>query len=73
MHEVSLAEGLLKLEKDTTRKLRSDGLESNEYMYYNPNKGICYEDSCVIGRTATDALHVLISLKWVLQHKFFID
>ena len=53
-------------------KLYSDGLDQNEYIYYDLTKGFCYEDGCVIGSTLTQTVNVLISLKWVLNHKFYI-
>ena len=70
--QVSLAEGLTALEKDTSKRLYSDGLEQNEYMYYDPHKGICYEDGCVIGHNAVAAIRTLIPSKWVLCHDFYL-
>ena len=71
--EITLEEGLREIVKDRSKKLYSDGLEEDEYMYYDPDKGICYEDGCIIGRTANKALEVLISLEWVLHYKFYIN
>ena len=53
-------------------KLYSDGLDQNEYIYYDSTKGFCYEDGCIIGSTLNQTVNVLISLKWVLNHKFYI-
>lgn len=70
--EVSLVEGLNYLIKNKSNKLYSDGLDQNEYIYYDSTKGFCYEDGCVIGSTLNQTVNVLISLKWVLNHKFYI-
>lgn len=70
--EVSLVEGLNYLSKNKLNKLYSDGLDQNEYIYYDLTKGFCYEDGCVIGSTLTQTVNVLISLNWVLNHKFYI-
>ena len=37
--EVSLLDGLKALAENTKAKLYSDGLESNEYLYYDEIKG----------------------------------
>ena len=37
--EVRLYPGLCALERDSSYKLYSDGLEDNEYMYYDPKEG----------------------------------
>lgn len=42
--EVSLVEGLNYLSKNKSNKLYSDGLDQNEYIYYDLTKGFCYED-----------------------------
>ena len=70
--EVSLAEGLNLLQLNKASKLYSDGLEENEYITYDSQKGFCYEDGCVIGGTLNITLKRLISLKWVLHHKFHV-
>lgn len=70
--EVSLAEGLNLLQLNKASKLYSDGLEENEYIEFDSRKGFCYEDGCVIGSTFNMALERLISLKWVLRHKFYV-
>jgi hypothetical protein len=70
--EVSLTEGLNLLQLGKASRLYSDGLESEEYIYWDDSKGFCYEDGYAIGRTLDITLHVLISLKWVLYHKFYI-
>ena len=70
--EVSLAEGLNLLQLNKVSKLYSDGLEENEYIIFDSRKGFCYEDECVIGGTFDMTLKRLISLKWVLYHKFYI-
>lgn len=70
-NEVSLAEGLTALQAGGIFKLHSDGLETDEYIYWDDKKGFCYEDGCVIGKTFDEALCVLLSLKWCLSHKFY--
>ena len=69
--EVSLEEGLNLLQLNKASKLYSDGLDENEYITFN-SQGFCYEDGCVIGSTVNGTLKVLISLKWVLHHKFYV-
>lgn len=71
--EIDIANGLLYLQEHEGTKLYSDGLEENEYIYYESGKGFCYEDHCVIGRTLSKTLQVLRSLKWCFYHKFYID
>ncbi len=70
--EVSLYEGLNQLELRNTDKLFSDGLDQNEYIYFDINKGFCYEDGYSIGRTYDQTLDVLHSLKWCFSHNFYI-
>lgn len=49
--EVTIEQGLAKLMENPSARLYSDGLEFDEYMYYNPNlNGICYEDDGFIGK-----------------------
>ena len=71
--QVSLEEGLNYVQLNPNYKLFSDGLEENEYIVFNASKGFCYEDGCVIGETFDQTVHILISLKWVLHHKFYIQ
>ena len=70
--EISLQEGLNQVKLGNTDKLFSDGLEEDEYIYWNHNKGFCYEDGCVIGGTFDQTFNILHSLKWCFRHKFFI-
>lgn len=70
--EVSLAEGLKLLQLNKASRLYSDGLEEDEYIVFDIRKGFCYEDGCIIGETLRIALDRLISLKWVLHHKFYV-
>lgn len=72
MDEVCLLEGLRLIEKDHTKKLTSDGLDPDEYMYYKEKYGICYEDGTVIGLSSSLAYSKLLDLGWVKNHKFFI-
>ena len=49
--KVSLREGLNTLQIGKTVKLFSDGLDNHEYIYFDKEKGFCYEYNCVIGST----------------------
>lgn len=69
--EISLAAGLNALQEGVISKLYSDGLEEDEYIYWDENKGFCYEDNCVIGGTFDSALDRLHALKWCYSHKFY--
>ena len=69
--EISLQEGLNQLQLGNVDKLYSDGLETEEYIYFDNSKGFCYEDGCIIGDTFDRVLHVLHSLKWCFSHKFY--
>ena len=70
--EISLQSGLNQVQLGNIDKLFSDGLDENEYIYWDNNKGFCYEDGCVIGGTFDQTLHVLHSLGWCWGHKFYI-
>ena len=70
--EISLQEGLNQVQLGNTDKLFSDGLDGDEYIYWDHNKGFCYEDGCVIGETFDQTLNVLHSLKWCFHHKFYV-
>lgn len=69
--EISLQEGLNQLRLGNINKLYSDGLDIDEYIYFDNNKGFCYEDGCVIGDTFERTLHVLHSLGWCFNSKFY--
>lgn len=70
--EISLQDGLEIIQKGDSDKLFSDGLDDYEYIYFDKEKGFCYEDNCVIGRTYDQTLSKLYSLKWCFNHKFYI-
>lgn len=70
--EISLQEGLNQVQSGNTDKLFSDGLDENEHIYFDHNKGFCYENGCVIGGTFDQTLNVLHSLKWCFHHKFYV-
>ena len=70
--EVTLAEGLNYIQLHPDTKLYSDGLEHDEYIFWDKDRGFCYEDNCIIGGTFDRALHVLLSCKWPLTHKFYL-
>ena len=69
---VSLQEGLNALQIGRVDKLFSDGLDTDEYIYFNQNKGFCYENGCIIGITFDKTLNELHSLKWCFSHKFYV-
>lgn len=69
--EISLQEGLNQLQLGNIDKLYSDGLDAEEYIYFDNNKGFCYEDGCIIGDTFERTLYVLYSLKWCFSSKFY--
>lgn len=56
--EVTLQVGLNSVQLGNTDKLFSDGLEEDEYIYFDDSKGFCYEDGCVIGGTYDQTLKV---------------
>lgn len=75
MREVSLEEGLTLLQSNGG-KLKSDGLAADEYIYYRREQGkvgFWYEDNTYIGYYVEFVLELLVSLKWVLNHKFFYE
>lgn len=69
--EVTLQVGLNSVQLGNTDKLFADGLEEDEYIYFDDSKGFCYEDGCVIGRTYDQTLKVLYS-QWGFDHKFYV-
>lgn len=69
--EISLQAGLNSVQLGNTDKLFSDGLEEDEYIYFDDSKGFCYEDGCVIGETYDQTLKVLYS-QWGFNHKFYV-
>lgn len=70
--EVSMYAGLNAIQIGNADKLYSDGLDANEYIYFDPVKGFYYEDGCVIGGTYDQTLNILHSLKWCFHHKFYV-
>ena len=72
MEEISLIEGLFLVEAEHI-KLKSDGLEPNEYIEYVKGKGICYEDGAFLGEDAYEAFSLLNSLAWTHSHKFYTE
>lgn len=69
--EVTLQVGLNSVQLGNTDKLFSDGLEEDEYIYFDDSKGFCYEGGCVIGGTYDQTLKVLYS-QWGFDHKFYV-
>lgn len=69
---VSLQEGLNALQIGLVDKLFSDGLDDYEYIYFDKEKGFCYEDNCVIGSTFDQTLDRLHSVGWCFKNYFFI-
>ena len=65
--KVSLQEGLNALQIGRVDKLFSDGLDDYEYIYFNKEKGFCYEDNCVIGSTFDQTSDGCISLEGAIK------
>ena len=68
---VPFEQNLHSVQLGNTDKLFSDGLEEDEYIYFDDSKGFCYEDGCVIGGTYDQTLKVLYS-QWGFDHKFYV-
>ena len=49
--EVSMYAGLNAIQIGNADKLYSDGLDANEYIYFDPVKGFCYEKRTVAKAT----------------------
>lgn len=71
MKEVTLAYGLNLLLLGKIKKLYSDGLESNEYIYCDKGR-FYYEDDCMIGNSYFNTLTTLLMLEWSLRYHFFV-
>lgn len=71
MKKVTLAYGLNLLLLGKVKKLYSDGLDSNEYIYYK-DRAFYYEDNCMIGDSYFHTLTLLLKLEWPLRHKFYV-
>lgn len=69
--EVALPMGLNSLQFGNADKLFSDGLEEDEYIYFDNDKGFCYEDGCVIGDTCDQTLKILYS-QMGFNNKFYV-
>lgn len=53
--------------------IKSNGLESNEYIKYVSDKGFCYEDDCYLGYDAEDVYDLLFNeLGWAKDKSFSI-
>ena len=72
MRQVTLEHGLF-LAMSENKKLYSDGLEPDEYICYEQNKGFCYEDGCLISTDITDAITTLVDLRWVKTARFYVE
>lgn len=70
--EVSMYAGLNAIQIGNADKLYSDGLDANEYIYFDHVKGFCYEDGYSIGGTYDQTVDILHSLKWCFSHKFYV-
>lgn len=71
--EVSLEHGLSLLKSKEIDKLYSDGLCADEYIYHDKDKGFCYEDGCVIGRTIINTYERLNKLEWIANSNFYVE
>lgn len=71
--KVDLKTGLARLVNNSNARLYSNGLEENEYIYFNPKShAICYEDRCVIGHDDEHAYKRLAPLKWIEDAEFYL-
>ena len=70
--EVDLSKGLLLCTLYFGTRLYSDGLQPNEYIYYDASKGLCYEDGAVIGTNVNEARELLESLGWTNGKRFYL-
>lgn len=69
--EVNLKDGLYLVARVGGR-LFSDGLQEDEFIYYDDKLGyICYEDGCFIGNTWMEAYRRLTVLEWTKKYKFY--
>lgn len=48
--EVTLERGLDRLLTCASDKLFSDGLDADEFIYFDDHKGFCYKDGCLLGQ-----------------------
>lgn len=70
--EVDLDTGLLLCLLYLDTKLYSDGLQADEYIYYDIDKGFCYEDGAVIGSSINETKELLESLGWINGKRFYL-
>ena len=53
--------------------IKSNGLDSNEYIKYVSGKGFCYEDDCHLGYNAEDVYNLLFNeLGWAKGKSFYV-
>ena len=71
--QVLLKQGLSLLKSQDANKLYSDGLCADEHIYYNKDKGFCYEDGCVIGKTIINTYERLNELEWIANSNFYVE
>lgn len=71
--QVSLIGGLVLLEINEVSKLYSSGWEFNNYIYFDPHKGFCFDDGRVIGADLNHALGTLLYLDYTPFHKFYVE
>ena len=70
--KINLEEGLAELMRGKVDKLYSEGLEEDEYIHYIKEKGFCFEDGTVIGKSFVTATENLIHADWTTKHPFYI-
>ena len=70
--KINLEEGLAELMRGKVDKLYSEGLEEDEYIHYIKEKGFCFEDGTVIGKSFVTATENLIYADWTTKHPFYI-
>lgn len=70
--EVDLYKGLLLCTLYFGTRLYSDGLQPDEYIYYDADKGLCYEDGALIGTSVNETKGLLESLGWTNGKRFYL-
>ena len=64
--EISMYTGLNAIQIGNADKLYSDGLDANEYIYFDPVKGFCYEKRTVAKATECPVASVAhMTRRWI--------
>lgn len=71
-NEVTLERGLDRLLTCASDKLFSDGLDADEFIYFDDHKGFCYKDGCLLGQHVDEVVETMHRMGWCFYHKFFV-